>query len=85
MDDVNIFCTDEQAMKRAIRQTEFCYEGSAFKLNKAECDCFGIGNWCNTEINVQYHQIKILGVIFKNENKGEKTWDIVKDKKKVGL
>uniref|UniRef100_A0A803J2T7 Reverse transcriptase domain-containing protein n=1 Tax=Xenopus tropicalis TaxID=8364 RepID=A0A803J2T7_XENTR len=80
MDDVTLLCTTAYSLKRSLLHISGFCGASGFKLNLHKCDCLGIGVFDMSvapEVKMQHNQIKILGVIFNAENKGDLNWDIV--------
>ncbi|CAJ0948231.1 unnamed protein product [Ranitomeya imitator] len=78
-----IWYQQSRSQDLAILSLDFQKAFDPFKLNIEKCDCFARGNWSDVSIPdlpIQSEKIKILGVVFDQQNNGTKSWDVVREK-----
>ena len=90
MDDVTVLCTDRPSIDRTVNRTEWFGRASGARLNKDKCDLKLYGRWTEMElqgmpVTVKKDQVKILGVFFNSDGRGDGNWEGILKKIRIKL
>ncbi|XP_031747517.1 uncharacterized protein LOC116406770 [Xenopus tropicalis] len=91
MDDVTVFCADQQSVRSLVQTCEDFSKASGAKVNCGKSETLLFGDWNlasdNVPFSIKADFIKILGVWFGGEGAALKCWEerMAKVRQKIGL